>query len=150
MWTCPSCGRRFGVARQGHDCAPGLTLEEYFSTGPAHERPVFEAVHAHLVTLGEIVVEPVAVGIFFKRGRTFAQLRPMTRWVALWLVLARTVEDPRIVRKGTQGTRHGHVVNLRTPDDVDDVVRGWLTEAWEAAGARRPAPGGQARGAGRR
>jgi hypothetical protein len=131
MWTCPSCRRRFGVPGQGHECAPALTVEEYFATGPAHERPVFDAVLAHLAGLGDVHVEPVSVGIFFKRGRTFAQLRPMTRWVALHLVLPRVVRDPRIARKvQSQGRRHHHVVNLRSPADVDDEVRSWLTEAF--------------------
>ena len=134
MWTCPECRRRFGITRQGHECAPALTLGEYFSTGPPHERPVFDAVHAHLATLGDVYVEPVSVGIFFKWGRTFAQLRPMTRWVALSLVLPRVVGDRRIARKvQSQGRRHHHVVNLRGPDDVDDVVKGWLTEAFDDA-----------------
>jgi hypothetical protein len=135
MWTCPECGRRFGVVRQGHDCAPALSIDEYFSTGPEHERPVFDEVHAHLASLGEVHVEPVSVGIFFKRGRTFAQLRPMTRWVALSFVLSRTVADPRIARKvQSQGSRHHHVVNLRVPADVDEAVRGWLREAFDEAG----------------
>ena len=43
-WICPECGRLFARHGQGHDCAPGLTLDEYFSTGPSHERPVYEAV----------------------------------------------------------------------------------------------------------
>lgn len=134
-WTCPECGRRFGAVGRSHDCAPALTVEEYFSTGPDHERPVFEVVHAHLATLCDVHVEPVSVGIFFKRGRTFAQLRPMTRWVALSFVLARTVSDSHIARKvQREGSRHHHVVNLRTPDDVDDTVRAWLTEAHHAAG----------------
>ena len=135
MWTCPGCDRRFGAVRQGHDCAPALSLEEYFATGPDHERPVFEVVRDHLTSLGDVHVEPVSVGIFFKRGRTFAQLRPMTRWVALSFVLARTVTSPRIARKvQAQGTRHHHVVNLRTPDEVDETVRAWLTEAFDEAG----------------
>ena len=140
MWTCPACRRRFGVTGQGHECAPALTVEEYFSTGPAHERPVFEAVAAHLRSLGDVHVEPVSVGIFFKAGRTFAQLRPMQRWVALSFVLPRVVEHPRIARKvQTEGSRNHHVVNLRGPDDVDEVVLGWLTEAHHDAtgGARR-------------
>jgi hypothetical protein len=49
-----------------------MSLEEYFSTGPAHERPIFEAVMAHLNTVGPVHVEPVAVGIFLKRAKTFA------------------------------------------------------------------------------
>ena len=41
-----------------------MTLEEYFSTGPERERPIFEAVKAHLDTNGPVHVEPVSVGIF--------------------------------------------------------------------------------------
>ncbi|MGZ6979417.1 MAG: DUF5655 domain-containing protein, partial [Acidimicrobiia bacterium] len=71
-WTCPSCHRQFGRRNQSHECAPAITLEEYFSTGPARERPIFEAVIAHLETVGPVHVEPVSVGIFIKRSRTFA------------------------------------------------------------------------------
>jgi hypothetical protein len=124
-----------------------MSLDDYFATGPPWERPIFEAVHAHLETLGPVYVEPVSVGIFFKRGRTFVQLRPMARWVALGFLLPRVVESSRLARKVTSsGSRHYHVVNLRRPEEVDDVVRGWLTEAYLAATARRAA----GRGAGGR
>lgn len=108
-----------------------MSLDEYFSTGPAHERPVFDAVMAHVEALGPVHVEPVSVGIFLKRARSFAELRPMQKWVALWFPLRRTVDHPKIARHlgGSGGTVH-HVVNLRTPDDVDDDVRNWLTEAY--------------------
>jgi len=32
-WTCPEWGRVIGRTGQGHDCAPGLSLDEYFETG---------------------------------------------------------------------------------------------------------------------
>ena len=54
-----------------------MSIDEYFSTGPPHERPVFEAVMAHVDGLGPVHVEPVSVGIFLKHGRRFAELRPM-------------------------------------------------------------------------
>ena len=41
-WTCPECGRQFGRTNQAHECAPALSIEEYFSTGPEWERPIFE------------------------------------------------------------------------------------------------------------
>ncbi|HWI03138.1 MAG TPA: hypothetical protein VNT52_04820, partial [Acidimicrobiales bacterium] len=53
-WSCPRCGRRFRRRGQSHECAPAMALEEYFSTGPSHERPVFEAVMAHLETVGPV------------------------------------------------------------------------------------------------
>ena len=111
-----------------------MTVEEYFSTGPAHERPVFEAVMAHVATLGPVHVEPVSVGIFLKRAQTFAQLRPKDRWVALSFSLSRAVTHERITRKVTEyHGRYYHVANLRSPDDLDDRLRGWLTEAYHAS-----------------
>jgi len=108
-----------------------MTIDEYFSTGPLHERPIFEAVMAHLDTVGAVYVEPVSVGIFLKATRTFAELRPMTRWIALSLSLPRVVEHPRIVRKVLPWAgRYYHVFNLRDPQDVDGQIRGWLTEAY--------------------
>lgn len=108
-----------------------MSLEEYFSTGPEHERPVFEAVMRHVDTLGPVHVEPVSVGIFLKRARTFAQLRPMRRWVALSFSLPRRVHHPTITRKVVpyHGSYH-HVANLRTPEDFDDELRGLITEAY--------------------
>ncbi len=108
-----------------------MSLEEYFSTGPARERPIFEAVMEHLASVGPVHVEPVSVGIFIKRARTFAELRPKTKWVALSFVLSRAVDHPRIARKMKgSGRRTYHVVNLIGPDDVDDDVGAWLTESY--------------------
>lgn len=130
-WDCPECGRRFARAGQGHECAPPMTVEEYFSTGPAHERPVFDAVMARLDSIGPIHVEPLSVGIFLKRAQTFAQLRPMQRWVALSFSLRRQVSHPRIVRKPIPYSgRYHHVANLRSPDDIDDQLVDWVTEAY--------------------
>ncbi len=114
-----------------HDCAPALTLDEYFATGPPHERPVFDAVSGHLAQYDDVYVEPLAVGIFFKRKRVFVQLRPMRRWVQLGMLLPRKVDDPRIARKVIDaGSGFYHVVNATGPDDVDETVRGWLDEAY--------------------
>lgn len=112
-----------------------MTLEEYFSTGPPFERPVFDAVMAHLLELGEPFLEPVSVGVFVKRdGVTVLQLRPMTKWVAMGLMLPHTVRDRRIARKPVpSGRRVWHVVNLRGPDDVDEVVAEWICDAWDNA-----------------
>ena len=108
-----------------------MDLEEYFSTGPAHERPVCEAVIDFLETLGPVHVEPVSVGIFVKKAGGFVELRPMTRWVALMFPLPRRVHHPLMTRKPYDGgLRQYHVVNLRTPADLDDEIKGWLAESY--------------------
>lgn len=109
-----------------------MTVEDYFSTGPPFERPVFDAVMAAIRDLGDVHVEPVSVGVFLKRARSFAQLRPMTKWVALSFSLPRQVRHRLITRKPIEhGGRYHHVVNLADPADLDDRIVGWLVEAYE-------------------
>jgi hypothetical protein len=113
-----------------------MPLEEYLRSGPPFERPIVEAVLEHLRTVGEVHVEPLSVGVFLKRAQTFAQLRPMTRWVALHFALPRPVTHARIVRKPIPSSgRYHHVANVRSRDDLDDELLGWLTEAFLAAPA---------------
>jgi hypothetical protein len=113
-----------------------MTVEEYFSTGPAHERPVFEVVVRHLTTVGPVHVEPVSVGIFLKNPRTVAELRPMQRWVAVSFSLRRTARHRTIVRKViAENGRYYHVANVATPADVDEGLCQLLTEAYEEAAA---------------
>lgn len=108
-----------------------MGLDEYFSTGPPWERPVFDTVMAHLATLGPVLVEPVSVGIFVKTSATFIQLRPMAKWVALWFPLTRTLDSSRITRKPVRsGQRVWHTVRLAEPADVDEQLREWLGEAY--------------------
>jgi hypothetical protein len=134
-WTCSACGRRFARSNQHHECAPAMTLDDYFATGPPWERPIFEAVLAHLESLGPIHVEPVSVGIFLKATGSLVELRPLARWVAMSFPLERRLEHGRIARKPIRSARRWfHVVNLASPDQIDDEVRDWLTESYVAFG----------------
>ncbi|MFL6205756.1 MAG: DUF5655 domain-containing protein [Acidimicrobiales bacterium] len=131
IWVCPKCQRQFARKGQGHECSPAMSLEEYFSTGPPFERPIFEAVMAGLDDrVGPIHIEPVSVGIFLKRARSFCELRPMTRWVAVGFGMPRTLQSARVSRKVVDSW---HVVNVRGPDEVDEQLLDWLTEAYEAS-----------------
>ena len=130
-WDCPACGRRFARKGQGHECSPAMSVEEYFSTGPPFERPIFDAIMAGLATAGPVHIEPVSVGIFLKRAQSFAQLRPMTRWVAVSFSLRRRATHPLIVRKvEPYGERYHHVANVANADSVDDRLIELLTEAY--------------------
>jgi hypothetical protein len=88
-------------------------------------------------------------------GRT----RPKARSLSLELVLSRAVEHPRVARTiGISGSRTVHIVKLVTVDDVDDLLRDWLTGRSLPRGPRRRAraacktdddghPGRQSKGA---
>ena len=139
LWECPDCKRKFGRKGQGHACQPGLTIDEYFATGPPWERPIFDAVHARLRQLGPIHVEPVQVGIFFKTTSTIIQLRPMTKWVAVSFSLPRKLTSPRISRKVVEWSgKFHHVVNVRDVSEVDEELLGWLAECYESSHEGEP------------
>lgn len=111
-----------------------MALDDYFATGPPHERPVFDAVMRHIETLGPVHVEPVSVGIFLKRAGRFAELRPRTRWVALSFSLRRPATHPSIKRKVIPyNGRYWHVANVASPADLDDDLLALLTEAYDDA-----------------
>lgn len=111
-----------------------MSLEEYFSTGPAHERPVFDAVMRYLADAGPLHVEPVSVGIFLKNPRNFAELRPMQKWVAVSFSLRRRAAHRTIVRKVMPYSgKYFHVANVATPEDVDSGIGELLVEAYQDA-----------------
>ena len=97
-WTCPSCGRSFGREGQSHSCVPAGSLDESFAGRPLWYRDAFERIEAHLRGLGDVVVEPVQVGVFFKRSRSFAELRPMKSAIRAEFLLSRALEDGRITK----------------------------------------------------
>lgn len=134
-WTCPECERQFGRAHQSHTCAPGGSVDDCFVERPPVQRAIYDAIIGHLRTLGRVHVDAVRVGVFLKRSRKLAEIRPKARSLSLELVLPRAVDHPRIARRIRLSVdRTVHVVKLVAVDDVDDVLRDWLTEAFVAAG----------------
>ena len=131
-WTCPKCKRVFGAKGTGHMCQPGLTLDEHFATARPEAEPIFHVVNAHLETLdGDLIVDPLDKKILLKNGPTFATLDSMTKWVALGFTLRRKLTSKRLSRKVSEMSgRFYHVMNLTDPQQVDDEVLEWLTEAF--------------------
>lgn len=134
MWTCPTCGRSFGRAKQSHGCAPAMSVDEYFAERPPVQWKIFDAVARHLAKLGPIIVDAVEVGILFKRARTFAELRPKRDRLSLAMLVSRKLEGPRVVRViKTSAHRWACYVDLASPKDVDKEVRAWLSESYASS-----------------
>ncbi len=134
-WTCPKCSREFGKTNQGHMCNPGLTVAEYFATANDWERPIFDKVAEHLQGLGDVIVDPLAIGILFKNGPMLCELRAKKKWTALGFFLRRRLTSNKLSRKVAdyQG-KFFHVINVDDPADIDDEILAWLTEAYHIAG----------------
>ena len=133
-WTCLSCGRSFGREGQSHSCVPAGTLEESFRGRPDWYREALERIEAYLRSLGDVVVEPVQVGVFFKRSRSFAELRPMESALRVEFLLSRSLDDPRISKTlPLSANRTAYFVDLRAPEEVDATLLAWLSEAYDSS-----------------
>lgn len=116
-------------------CNPGLGIEEYFAGAEPWERPIFDIVADHLRSEGDVIIDPIAIGILFKNGPMLCELRAMKRWTALGFYLGRRLTSGRLSRKVVDnGTKYFHVINIDDPDQLDSQVLGWLTEAYHFAG----------------
>lgn len=139
-WTCPNCDRDFGRVNQGHMCSPGMSLDEYFAAAKPWERPIYDVVAGHITGLGDVIIDPIAMGIMFKNGPMLCELRAKTKWTALGFSLRRKLETGRLSRKivDYNNGKFFHVINVNDPAQIDDEVLGWLTEAFHVAGGTQP------------
>ncbi|GIF73221.1 DUF5655 domain-containing protein [Asanoa siamensis] len=133
-WTCPSCEREFGRSNQWHVCVPAGTVDETFAPHRPEWRLIFDAILAHVEDLGPVHTDAVRIGVFLKTERTLAEVRPRARAVDLMLVLPHAIDSDRIRRTmRTSADLTTSVVALTNAGQVDDQVRAWLTEAYDAA-----------------
>jgi hypothetical protein len=116
-------------------CVPGNTVDESFAGRPAVQRDIYEEIIAYLRTLGPVYIDAVRVGVFLYHVDKIAEVRPKVRALGLWLMMPRDLDDPRIGRVDRfSSSRTAHYLKLATVSDVDEQLRDWLGEAYDAAG----------------
>jgi hypothetical protein len=112
-----------------------MTVDECFAPWPPAYREIYDALVDFLSTLGDVHADAVTVGVFLKRDRKLAEVRPMARCLSLNLELSRRIDHPRVSRAmRISANRTANIVKLTHVDDIDDEVRAWLAEAYDAAG----------------
>ena len=116
-----------------------MTPDEFFA-GQEQSQQLFEAVRQEIESLGENSLRVTKSQIAFRRRRGFAwvwmpgmYLKRETPPLVLTLSLPRRDGSPRwkeIVEP--YPGRFTHHLELYDPADIDEDVRSWLREAWEA------------------
>jgi len=138
-WQCPECGRHFVRRTREHSCL--ITGLEYLmrSCLPAvHD--TFAALKVALDALGPYDLIPLKSMVTLSVRTTFGGITFGKSWLDLGIVLARSLEHPR-VRWSQRLSPKTFVyrVRLSSPGDVDDEVETWLREAYQVGlmGGRR-------------
>jgi hypothetical protein len=133
-WTCPRCDREFQRAQQSHTCLPGNSVDATFRDRPPEQRAIYDAIAKYLKSLGPFHADAVQVGVFVKSDRKLAELRPKSKWLELTLYLDHPLDDPRVAKSVRySGSRVISWVKLRVPEEVDDQLCEWLSEAYDLA-----------------
>jgi hypothetical protein len=115
------------------------TVEKYVDgqyTGPkAALRPIYDTVAALAVSLGDdVTVEGRSTYVPFVRGRQFAAVAAAARdRVDLGLRFSTPPASDRLVAASAPG-QATHKVALRSVNEVDDEVAGWLAAAYAQNG----------------
>lgn len=117
-----------------------VTLDEYFA-GYAASRTVFDALQATISTIGPAQLRVTKSQVAFHWRRAFAWawipgkvLRDRAAPLVLTVALRRRDASPRwkeIVEPAPG--RFTHHLELFTAAGIDEQVRTWLYEAWDAA-----------------
>jgi hypothetical protein len=72
--------------------------------------------------------------VSLKSDRKFAQIRPTARALSMSLLMSRPIDDTRVSRtERITSERFVSWVRVHDPEEVDDVLCGWLTEAYDEA-----------------
>jgi hypothetical protein len=120
--------------------APEVTLERFFAQRD-ESRALFDVVNGAVQQLGPAEVRATKSQVAFRRGVAFAWVWVPGQYLdgdrpplVLTVDLRRKDESPRWkqvveVRPG----RFVHHLEVRSADEIDEEVRGWLKEAWAQA-----------------
>jgi hypothetical protein len=129
LWTCPRCGNAFVHRNASHSCV-SVPLDSHFDGRAPHVRELFDDFVAACSEHVPVRIVSSKTRIALMDRVRFASVMPRKAYLRCGLWLARPVESPRVVRLDRYGERIFYVwFELRTPQDIDDEVRGWIAEA---------------------
>jgi hypothetical protein len=119
-----------------------MTVDEFFA-GQEESRQLYEALWEMLQALGPVQARATKSQVAFRRrGKAFAwawmpgkYLRGPAAPLVLTLSLRRRGASPRWKEIAEPYPGHfTHHLELHAASDLDEQVRQWLDEAWDAAG----------------
>lgn len=114
---------------------PASLEDALYPESRRHLLPVHAALMQAVHALGDdIELAPKKAYVSIRRRKQFAMIQPAAKHVDLGLILPGAPDDERLESAESFNALFSNRVRVRTPDDVDAVLIGWLREAYEAAG----------------
>lgn len=130
MWKCPRCKRSFANRNQSHFCGRHSPRDHLRGRTP-HVIGLYREFARMLQRCGPVTVLPEKIRIAFHVRMSFAAVSFRRDELCGHVVLARRLASPRFTKTYAVGPRnHVHEFRLRSLDEFDGEVLGWLREAY--------------------
>jgi hypothetical protein len=137
LWICPRCGARLVTRNLSHSCGT-YTLESLFAGADPAVLELARRYVAMLHGLGDVQVIPQKTRLTCVARVRFAGLYPRRGGFLANISLHRWLDSPRVVRTEDYGPRWRiSYVRIDKPEDLDDELRAWLQESYDAVGMQR-------------
>ncbi len=121
-------------SKEDGESQPDNPLDKIYVDKKAHLRPIHEALLPFLESLGEHEVAPKMKNISYRRKKQFCLVGPATNSrVEVGLNVKDLEPDERLIPQGS-GKMCNYVVKLTDASQVDDTLKGWIQQAFDAAG----------------
>lgn len=116
--------------------AAGDVESKWFEGEKAAIRPIYDTVMAAVAKLGnDVELAPKQTYMSVRRSKQFACVHPSTKSrLDLGLQLKGVAPSGRLEMAGSWNAMVSHRVKLESARDFDAKVRGWLKQAYDAAG----------------
>ena len=106
-------------------------VDSHYAGRNASLRPLYDAVLAKVQTFGsDIELAPKKTYVSLRRSKQFALIGPAAGQLEVCLVLPDSGPNERLKPATGMGT---HKVRIGDPAELDDLLVGWLREAYERA-----------------
>ena len=126
-WKCPKCGRTFAVKiPKEHSCVK-ISAEKHFEGKPLVLKKVYDKLEREVSNFGNVSIQPIKGGIFFKKAGTFAMINIRKDHLKIEFFLDHK-HDAFPVEKIFQYTQKKivHVVSVSEMKEVDRQLINWL------------------------
>jgi len=103
---------------------------------PASVQTVYEELLRIIATLGDDIEQLPKKGyVSLRRRKQFAMLQPGAKWLNLGLILPGVEPGGRLESAAKWNELFTHRVRVASAADIDAEIRGWLLDAYRAAGS---------------
>jgi Domain of unknown function (DUF5655) len=127
-WVCPRCQRTFASEGQfhSHDL---VDVDRHFAGRPAELRAAFDALVAALPA--DVHIDGLKTVIVLAARTTFCYVVVQRDRLSIGVFLDRALVSPRVTKVDhVSSGKVASVIEVRGPGEIDDELRGWLSEAY--------------------